>query len=60
MAIYDQSYTPWVGTYSPRASRIAAMVEMELALPFKNLWVLISVLSWMGSVYSYLFPLALP
>src|SRR6516162_7404892 len=44
MAIYDQSYTPWTGTYTSRADRIRAMIAMELALPFRNTWVLILVL----------------
>lgn len=40
MAIYDQSYTPWTGTYASRWSRIRAIIEMELALPFRNAWTL--------------------
>ncbi|HZE98958.1 MAG TPA: ABC transporter permease subunit [Planctomycetota bacterium] len=54
MAIYDQSYAPWTGTYSSRLSRIRAMIAMELAQPFKNLWVLIIVLFSFSIVGSWL------
>jgi ABC-type transport system involved in multi-copper enzyme maturation permease subunit len=59
MAIYDQSYTPWAGTYTSRAARIRAMVAMELALPFRNTWVLIVVLSAFAIVGSWLLVLFL-
>lgn len=59
MAIYDQSYTPWTGTYTSRADRIRAMVAMELALPFRNTWVLIVVLSAFAIVGSWLLVLFL-
>ncbi len=54
MAIYDQSYTPWAGTYTSRAARIRAMIAMELALPFRSTWVLIVVLSAFAIVGSWL------
>ena len=54
MAIYDQSYTPWTGTYTSRAARIRAMVAMELAQPFKNVWVLVSVLLAFSLVIGWL------
>lgn len=54
MAIYDQSYVPWAGTYTSRAARIRAMIAMELALPFRNTWVLIVVLSAFAIVGSWL------
>lgn len=44
MAIYDQSYTPWTGTYASRAARVRAMIAMELAQPFANRWILIIIL----------------
>lgn len=44
MAIHDLSYTPWSGTYTPRWRRIAAIVRLELGLPFKNIWILLVVL----------------
>ena len=59
MAIYDQSYTPWTGTYTSRAARIRAMIAMELALPFRNTWVLIVVLSAFAIVGSWLLVLFL-
>jgi ABC-type transport system involved in multi-copper enzyme maturation permease subunit len=59
MAIYDQSYTPWTGTYTSRADRIRAMIAMELALPFRNTWVLIIVLSAFAIVGSWLLVLFL-
>jgi ABC-type transport system involved in multi-copper enzyme maturation permease subunit len=43
MAIYDQSYTPWAGEYAPRLSRFWAMVQMELAHPFRNIWVMLTI-----------------
>ena len=54
MAIYDQSYTPWTGTYTTRAARIRAMIAMELAQPFKNVWVLVSVLMAFSLVIGWL------
>ena len=39
MAVYDQSYAPWEGTLAPRWRRIAAIVTMEIARPFRSLWV---------------------
>ena len=54
MAIYDQSYTPWTGTYTSRAARIRAMIAMELAQPFKNVWVLVSVLLAFSLVIGWL------
>jgi hypothetical protein len=54
MAIYDQSYTPWNGEYSSRWSRIRAMIEMELVQPFKNIWVLLTVLVAFSVVGSWL------
>ena len=54
MAIYDQSYTPWTGTYSSRAARVRAMIAMEIAQPFKNLWVLLTVLVAFSIVGSWL------
>ncbi len=59
MAIYDQSYMPWTGTYTSRAARIRAMIAMELALPFRNTWVLIVVLSSFAIVGSWLLVLFL-
>jgi len=59
MAIYDQSYTPWAGTYTSRVARIRAMIAMELALPFRNTWVLIVVLSAFAIVGSWLLVLLL-
>lgn len=57
MAIYDQSYAPWNGTYASRAARIRAMVAMELAQPFKNVWLLIIVLMTFSLVAGWLFVL---
>lgn len=54
MAIYDQSYTPWTGTYASRASRIRAIISMELALPFKSIWILLVVLLAFSVVGSWL------
>ena len=54
MAIYDQSYTPWIGTFASRAARIRAMIAMELAQPFKNLWVLIIVILSFSLVLGWL------
>jgi len=59
MAIYDQSYTPWTGTYTSRAARIRAMIAMELALPFRNTWILIVVLAAFSIVGSWLLVLFL-
>lgn len=36
MAVYDQSYRPWSGTYTSRARRVAAMAWMDLALAFRS------------------------
>lgn len=44
MAVHDQSYAPWEGTYVSRFSRVRAIVEAELAQPFKNIWTLIVVI----------------
>jgi hypothetical protein len=41
MAVYDQSYAAWAGAYTSRWGRIRAMVAMELAQPFKNVWLLL-------------------
>ncbi len=41
MAVYDQSYTPWSGSYAPRPARIWAIVLPGLARPFKNIWILL-------------------
>jgi ABC-type transport system involved in multi-copper enzyme maturation permease subunit len=57
MAIYDQSYAPWTGTYSSRAARVRAMIAMELAQPFKNIWLLIIVLMTFSIVAGWLFVL---
>ncbi|MBV8880290.1 MAG: ABC transporter permease subunit [Planctomycetaceae bacterium] len=54
MAIYDQSYTPWTGTYSSRLARVRAMIAMELGLPFRNTWILITVLAAFSIVGSWL------
>ena len=54
MAIYDQSYTPWTGEYASRWTRIRAMIEMELVQPFKNIWVLLTVLVAFSVVGSWL------
>lgn len=54
MAIYDQSYAPWTGTYASRATRIRSIVEMELAQPFKNIWVLLIVLLAFALVLGWL------
>jgi len=59
MAIYDQSYTPWTGTYASRAARVRAMIAMELGLPFRNTWVLIIVLFAFMIVGSWLLVLFL-
>lgn len=59
MAIYDQSYTPWTGTYASRAARIRAIIGMEIALPFRNTWVLIVVLGAFSIVLSWLLVLFL-
>ncbi|HYE99461.1 MAG TPA: hypothetical protein VEJ18_11150 [Planctomycetota bacterium] len=39
MAVYDQSYAPWEGTLAPRWRRVAAIVQMEIARPFRSFWV---------------------
>lgn len=54
MAIYDQSYTPWTGTYASRAARVWAMISMEISQPFRNVWVLIIVLLAFSVVGSWL------
>jgi hypothetical protein len=54
VAIYDQSYTPWTGTYTPRWQRVRAMIAMEIAQPFRNLWILILVLLAFTIVGSWL------
>ncbi len=54
MAIYDQSYTPWTGTYAPRWARIRAIVAMEIAQPFRNVWILLVVLLAFSVVGSWL------
>jgi hypothetical protein len=41
MAVYDQSYAAWNGSYTSRWGRIRAIVAMELAQPFKNVWLLL-------------------
>ena len=59
MAIYDQSYTPWTGTYASRAARVRAMIAMEVTLPFRNTWILIVVLGAFAIVLSWLLVLFL-
>jgi hypothetical protein len=44
MTLHDLSYAPWNGETTPRWRRIAAMVRMELAVPFRNVWILLFVL----------------
>jgi hypothetical protein len=44
MGVYDQSYAAWSGAYASRWGRIRAIVEMELAQPFKNVWILLVVI----------------
>jgi ABC-type transport system involved in multi-copper enzyme maturation permease subunit len=57
MAIYDQSYAPWNGIYASRAARIRALVAVELALPFRNIWLLIIVFMTFSLVAGWLFVL---
>jgi ABC-type transport system involved in multi-copper enzyme maturation permease subunit len=54
VAIYDQTYQPWNGIYGRRAGRIWAMVRLEIVQPFKNVWVLIVVLSAFALVMAWL------
>src|SRR5436190_1756117 len=54
MAIYDQSYMPWTGVCSSRAARVRAIIAMELAQPFKNIWVLLVTLLAFSVVGSWL------
>ncbi len=54
MAIYDQSYRPWNGSYGSRAGRIWAMVRLEIVQPFKNVWILIAVLATFALVMAWL------
>jgi ABC-2 type transport system permease protein len=44
MAVYDQSYQPWSGTYAGRFSRIWALVRPGLTAPFRSFWILIVVI----------------
>jgi len=47
MAVYDQSYLPWSGSYTSRPARVWAMVQPGLVQPFRNVWILIVViLAW--------------
>lgn len=54
MAIYDQSYQPWTGSYGSRAGRVWAMVRLEIVQPFRNVWVLIVVLATFALVLAWL------
>src|SRR5881296_168777 len=54
MAIYEQSYQPWSGTYGSRAGRIWAMVRLEITQPFKSVWVLIVILAAFALVMAWL------
>lgn len=54
MAVYDQTYRPWTGTYGSRFGRIWAMVRMEVVQPFKNVWVLLVVLAAFALVMTWL------
>jgi ABC-type transport system involved in multi-copper enzyme maturation permease subunit len=40
VAIYDQSYAPWSGSYAPRPARIWAAARPGLFQPFKSAWLL--------------------
>jgi len=44
MAVYDQSYLPWSGTYAGRPSRIWALVRPGLTQPFRSFWILIVII----------------
>lgn len=59
MAIYDQSYMPWTGTYTSRWSRIRSMVAMELAQPFRKVWVMIIMYLSFSIVFGWLIVLFL-
>lgn len=54
MAVYDQSYQPWNGTYGSRAGRIWAMVRLEIVQPFRNIWVLLVVMAAFSLVLAWL------
>jgi ABC-type transport system involved in multi-copper enzyme maturation permease subunit len=54
MAVYDQTYRPWTGSYGSRAGRIWAMVRLEITQPFKSIWVLIVVLAAFALVMAWL------
>jgi len=54
MAIYDQSYTPWTGTYTSRWARIRSIIAMELALPFRKVWVMIIMYLSFSIVFGWL------
>ena len=54
MAIYDQTYRPWNGSYGSRVGRIWSMVRLEIIQPFKNVWVLIVVLTAFALVMAWL------
>src|SRR5688572_11745785 len=44
MAVYDQSYRPWTGKYTPRPWRLWAMVQIGVFEPLKSLWILLVVI----------------
>jgi len=54
MAIYDQSYMPWTGTYTSRWTRIRSMIAMELALPFRKVWVMLIIYLSFSIVFGWL------
>lgn len=54
MAIYDQSYMPWTGTYTSRWARIRSIIAMELALPFRKVWIMLIVYLSFSIVGSWL------
>jgi ABC-type transport system involved in multi-copper enzyme maturation permease subunit len=54
MAVYDQTYRPWTGTYGSRAGRVWAMIRMEIVQPFRNIWVLIVILAAFALVIAWL------
>jgi len=54
VAIYDQSYQPWIGRYGSRAGRLWAMVRLEIVQPFKNVWILIVILATFALVMAWL------
>lgn len=54
MGIYDQSYMPWTGTYTSRWTRIRSIIAMELALPFRKVWIMLIVYLSFSIVGSWL------